>query len=100
MKTFLSALIVVAAIGLVSDFVFGGSVSKSGVFGEEITEASGIWGDTSSAAANVSAEPLYGVAPCEVPLLALQPSPRSPAKSRQDLASISPRSRQHLANPR
>jgi len=55
MKTFLSALIAVAAIGLISDFVFGGSVSKSGMLGRDVAAASGIWGDTSSAAANVSA---------------------------------------------
>jgi len=56
MKTFLSALIAVAAIGLISDFIFGGSVSKSGVFGEEIAEMSGtMLIDTSAAAANTSA---------------------------------------------
>lgn len=55
MKTFLCALIAVAAIGLISDFVFGGSVTKSGVFGETITEASGtVLMNTSSAAAYAS----------------------------------------------
>ncbi len=55
MKTFLAALIAVAAIGLVSDFLFGGSVSKSGVFGEEVAEMSGTMVlDTSAAAANTS----------------------------------------------
>jgi hypothetical protein len=55
MKAFLAAVIVVAAIGLISDFVFGGAVTKSGVFGEKITEASGtMLIDTSAAAAHVS----------------------------------------------
>jgi len=55
MKTFLSALIAVAVIGLISDFVFGGSVSKSGIFGEEVAEMSGTMVmDTSAAAANTS----------------------------------------------
>ena len=55
MKTFFSALIAVILIGLASDIVFGGSVSKSGMLGRDISAMSGVWGDTSSAAANVSA---------------------------------------------
>ena len=56
MKTFLSALIAVAVIGLASDFIFGGSVSKSGVFGEDVAEMSGTMvKDTSAAGAYVGA---------------------------------------------
>lgn len=55
MKTFFLALIAVAVIGLASDFIFGGSVSKSGVFGDEVAEMSGtLVMDTSAAAAHTS----------------------------------------------
>lgn len=55
MKTFLTALIVVIAIGLISDIIFGGSVSKSGFLGRDVAAASGMWGDTSAAAATAGA---------------------------------------------
>jgi hypothetical protein len=55
MKAFLTSLVAVLAIGLASDFVFGGAITKSGVFGEEITKKSGtMLIDTSAAGANIS----------------------------------------------